>query len=175
MLDEQQVLLKLNGVGLPQIKKVLNRISQGSLWPGLADSSRLLVSDVSTSKNEFRVLKRTSQSNELNSLTYTGLESLGFEDLTRLGVMTLDRYPSLMDLLVSDVNCDQTLIVSDINSSNFQDVDTKPVILNVIDSQKSSSLPLLQYSKGIFRQSLGRISAKIYKLKKFSTKLNSTR
>jgi len=167
MLDEQQVLLKMNGLGLPQIKKVLTRISQGSLWPGIADSSRLLVTDVSTSENEYRVLKRTSQSKELNSLTYTGLEPLGFEDLARLGIMTLDRYPSLMDLLVSDVNSDQDLIVSHINSENFQGVDTKPVILNVIDSQKSSSLPLLQYSKGAYRQSLGRISAKMHKLKKF--------
>jgi hypothetical protein len=167
MLDEQQVLLKMNGLGLPQIKKVLTRISQGSLWPGIADSSRLLVTDVSTSENEYRVLKRTSQSKELNSLTYTGLEPLGFEDLARLGIMTLDRYPSLMDLLVSDVNSDQGLIVSHINSENFQGVDTKPVILNVIDSQKSSSLPLLQYSKGAYRQSLGRISAKMHKLKKF--------
>jgi len=167
MLNEQQVLLKMNGLGLPQIKKVLTRISQGSLWPGIADSSQFLVSNVPTSKNEYRVLKRTSQSKELNSLTYTGLESLSFEDLTRLGVMTLDRYPSLMDLQVSNLNSDQTLIVSDINSLNFQDIDTKPVILNVVDSQKSSSLPLLQYSKGAYRQSLGRISAKMHKLKKF--------
>ena len=167
MLDEQQALLKMNGVGLPQIKKALTRISRGSLWPGIADSSRLLVTDVSTSENEYRVLKRSSQSKELHSLTYTGLEPLGFEDLARLGVMTLDRYPSLMDLLVSDVNSDQDLIVSQINSKNIQDVDTKPVILNVVDSQKSSSFPLLQYSKGAYRQSLGRISAKMHKLKKF--------
>ena len=175
MLDEQQTLLKMNGLGLPQIKKVLTRISQGSLWPGIADSSQFLVSDVPTSKNEYRVLKGTSQSKELNSLTYTGLKSLSFEDLTKLGVMTLDRYPSLMDLQVSNLNSDQTLIVSDINSLNFQDIDTKPVILNVVDSQKSSSLPLLQYSKGAYRQSLGRISAKMHRFKKFFTNLNSSK
>ena len=65
MLNEQQDLLKMNGLGLPQIKKVLTRISQGSLWPGIADSSQFLVSNVPTSKNEYRVLKRTSQSKEL--------------------------------------------------------------------------------------------------------------
>ncbi len=173
MLDEQQLLLRMNGVGLPQIKKVLTRISHGSLWPGISDSSLRLHSDMPSPKNEYKVLKRGSQLKVLSSLTYTGLEPLGFEDLTRLGVMTLDRYPSLMDLQVGDVNNDQTLIVSDINSSNFQDVDTKPLILNVINSQKSNSLPWLQYSKAASLQSLGRISAKMHKVKKFFTNLYS--
>ena len=175
ILVEQQALLNMNGIGLPQIRRVLTRISQGALWPGVVDSSRFIAHKENSTNNEFQVLQNATQHKSQNILSYTGSEPLSSADLVRLGVMTLDKYPSLIDLEVSNTGDVETLVVRNINNKKTQKYPTTPVLLSVVNLQKSSNLPLWEYSKGIYRQSLGRVRAKLQRLYKLTLSRHTTK
>ena len=135
MLREQQYLLESNGIGMPQLKRVLSRISDGSLWPKISDPSNLLKINSNHGDSEFSVMTTRNDSFAGSKMIYQGAQSLDYEDLARIGVMTLDRYPRLTDILVENQNRLDGLLISSVGLKNHTGETEEAMTLTVLDNQ----------------------------------------
>jgi len=160
MLREQQYLLETNGIGLPQLKRVLSRISDGFLWPKISSLTRLKGLSTSQGNAEFYVSLKGALSNKANSLVYRGPKLLNDADLARLGVMTLDRYPQMLAVSVKNQNGLGELSISLPSLTGDLGELKESIKLTILDNQRKST-PLFEYFKAIYFQCVDRFVRKL--------------
>lgn len=175
MLLEQQNLIKLNGVEIPQIKRVLRRISNGGLWPKI-ELSQDLKQRVSLTKlplsldsSEYIIRDLTKKANLVQTprlVVENEIEVLDTEAICRLGIITLDKYVSLKNLTVLSGSLDAQIdvIYNDkiIDNEIFTSSDTVLSLVNLSNLAYDNSLRFFGYNEFIdyFRKVFLRIANK---------------
>lgn len=164
---QQQLLLAQNGSGLTQIGRVISRIKMGSLWPSLGININTEFSGNPEFIAYHHGFKNLSSGN--STITINASEKMDVDELSRLGVFTLDRYPGLNKLEVRNLN-ESTGVIVALNS--FRENNYCKEIINMrvnydrsITGRKKSMM-IAEISQFIFR-----LRRKLLSLKKLQ-KLN---
>ena len=130
LLIEQQKLVTSGGKDMPQLKKVLRRVSQENFWPQTEFNSNI---DFSLNKhnfgnNEFMVSGASENKNSSIDLQKLGSLSMSNEDYVRLGIMTLDKLINIKNInvynesneIVSSISrCGRVVGIKSRNNNDF--------------------------------------------------------
>jgi len=102
LLNEQQKLVSSGGEDMPQLKKVLYRISQENFWPQtkLNSDNNFSFNKHNFGNNEFIVNDEFEDKYSSLNLQKLGSLPMSNEDYIRLGIMTLDKLINIKNINV---------------------------------------------------------------------------
>jgi hypothetical protein len=153
LLSEQQQLIRNGSLQESnQIERSLNRLVQGEIWPSIhlkrIECENSFTTDLPTSDefSEYTVTIARSPADLLYHfvLEVSGEKCKSYSDLTRMGIMVLDRYFQLPGILIksSDNNFLEILISRNISESDIpkDELDSDFKYLKIFDSSKHMSL-----------------------------------
>jgi hypothetical protein len=70
-----------------------------------------------------------------SKMIYQGVQSLDYKDVARIGVMTLDRYPRLTEILIENENGIDGLLISSVGLKDPVGQSGEAMTLTVLDNQ----------------------------------------